>query len=69
MARYKVYLVTEIGEPVEYEFEAKTHYKAIEMAMDRAFEEQPDNRFALAGYDKLLANIKDNQLIYRREKP
>ncbi len=50
---YRVFLIAEVGEPVSYDIEAPNHYKAIEWGMDKAFEEQPDNKFMPAGFEEI----------------
>lgn len=50
---YRVFIAAEQGENLIYDIEAVDEYKAIEKGMDRAFEEQPNNRFVPAGFEEI----------------
>lgn len=53
---YKVFILSEDGNNLEYKTEAPNYHKAIEIALDKAFEEHPDGRFMLGGYEVLGPN-------------
>jgi hypothetical protein len=50
---YRVFFIAEKGEPKSFDIEAVDHYKAIELGMDKCFEEEPDNKFAPAGFEEI----------------
>lgn len=50
---YRVFFVAEGGDNKIFEIEATDHYKAIELGMDKCFEESPDGRFIPAGFEEI----------------
>lgn len=53
MRTYRVFIAAEDGNNKIYDIEAKDHYKAIELGMDKAFKEEPENRFVPAGFEEV----------------
>jgi hypothetical protein len=50
---YRVYILAEDGNNKIYDIEAVDHYKAIELGMDKAFAEEPTNRFIPSGFEEI----------------
>lgn len=53
MSQFRIELFDPHNKVYVYHFKTKNYVKAVESAMDAAFEEMPNNKFALGGYEEV----------------